>query len=148
MTAPALDPLVSMAIALFIVPRTWRLLRAGVDVLLEATPAHLNMAEVERAMASVSGVQSVHELHIWTITSGFVALSGHVAARGRASDEVLHELLRLLRERFSIEHATLQVEAVDHGDEGACCTLDPRCLIPGEPKPTAAVAASDQQVRS
>lgn len=128
----ALDPLMSAILALFILPRTWHLLRSALDVLLEATPSHLDLAALEAVMRAVPGVESVHELHAWTITSGFVALSAHVLAEHRGSSEVLHDLLVTLRERFRIEHATIQVERTDHADdEGACCTLDPRCLVVG-----------------
>ena len=127
------DALVSVLIGLFIVPRAWRLLRSALDVLLEASPADVDVAGIEAAMREVPGVQSVHDLHVWTITSGFVAMSGHVEASGRRSSEVLHDVQVLLRERFRIEHATLQVERPDHADDGACCAIDPRCLalLPG-----------------
>jgi cobalt-zinc-cadmium efflux system protein len=125
------DPLVSVAIGLFILPRTWRLLKSAVDVLLEATPSHLDLSQIAAAMGGVPGVTSVHDLHIWTITSGFVAMSGHVLAQDRPSGDVLHDLQVLLRRRFAIEHATLQVERPDHADDGACCMLDPRCLLVG-----------------
>jgi cobalt-zinc-cadmium efflux system protein len=126
------DALISAFIGLFLLPRTWQLLKSALDVLLEATPANLKLAEVESAMARVPGVESVHELHIWSITSGFVAMSGHVTARGRSSEDVLHDLQLMLRGRFGIEHATLQVEAADHTDDGACCYLDSRCLVVGQ----------------
>jgi cobalt-zinc-cadmium efflux system protein len=104
-----------------------------VDVLLESTPRHLDMHAIVAAMRDVPGVTSVHDLHVWTITSGFIAMSGHVSASGRRSASVLHDLRSMLRERFGIEHVTLQVEvdAADHADDWACCTLDPRCLVPG-----------------
>ena len=126
------DALISALIGLFLLPRTWQLLKSALDVLLEATPANLKVAEVESAMARVPGVESVHELHIWSITSGFVAMSGHATARGRSSEDVLHDLQLMLRGRFGIEHATLQVEAADHTDDGACCYLDSRCLVVGQ----------------
>ena len=124
------DPIVSALIGVLIVPRAWSLLRSVVDVLLEATPRHLNMAHIEAAMRQVEGVDSVHDLHVWTITSGFDAMSGHVRANGRPSAEVLHDLRHALKERFGIEHMTLQVEALDHADDGACCIVDPRCFVP------------------
>ena len=131
------DPLISAVIGLLILPRGWRLLQSVVDVLLEATPAHLDMRQIEAAMREVTGVRAIHDLHVWTITSGFVAMSSHVEASGRHSAEVLHDLRRTLRERFGIEHVTLQVEvdAADRADDWACCQVDPRCLVP------AAVAA-------
>jgi cobalt-zinc-cadmium efflux system protein len=123
------DTLVSILIALLILPRAWQLLRTTLDVLLEATPGHVDTAAIEQAMLRTPGVTSVHELHVWSITSGFVALSAHVTAQGRASAEVLHDLQLLVRQRFGIEHSTLQVESADHVDDGACCSLDPRCLL-------------------
>lgn len=122
------DPLVSVLIALFIVPRAWGLLWAGVNVLLEATPAHLDLGQVVTTMQTVPGVAAVHDLHAWTIASGYVALSAHVRANGRPSAEVLHDLQRLLREDLHVHHITLQVESADHADDGACCVMDPRCL--------------------
>jgi cobalt-zinc-cadmium efflux system protein len=127
------DPLISAVIGVLIVPRAWSLLRSVLDVLLEATPRELDVSKIERAMCEVPGVRSVHDLHVWTITSGFVAMSGHVVADGRRSAEILHDLRRLLKDRFEIEHVTLQVEvhAGDRADDWACCPIDPRCLVPG-----------------
>jgi cobalt-zinc-cadmium efflux system protein len=88
------------------------------------------MQEIETVMRSVDGVESVHDLHVWTITSGFDAMSGHVRANGRPSEDVLHDLRHTLKSRFGIEHMTLQVEALDHADDGACCIVDPRCFVP------------------
>jgi cobalt-zinc-cadmium efflux system protein len=126
----AADSIISALIGVFIVPRAWGLLRSVVDVLLESTPGHLNMPQIEAAMGAVPGVDSVHDLHIWTITSGFDAMSGHVRGLGRPSDDVLHDLRSMLRDRFGIAHVTLQVEAADHADDGACCITDPRCFVP------------------
>jgi cobalt-zinc-cadmium efflux system protein len=123
------DPIISALIGLFILPRTWGLLKNVIDVLLEATPRGVDVARMQRALEDVPGVASVHDLHVWTITSGFVAMSGHIQARGRSSEDVLHEVQAIVRERFGIEHATLQVEAADHADGGACCFVDPRCLV-------------------
>jgi cobalt-zinc-cadmium efflux system protein len=123
------DPLVSVLIALFILPRAWSLLRAGLDVLLEATPAHLDLRQVVATMARVPGVAAVHDVHAWTIASGYVAMSAHVQANGRPSADVLHDLQTLLREELHVDHVTLQVESADHADDGACCVMDPRCLL-------------------
>ncbi|MDQ6672104.1 MAG: cation diffusion facilitator family transporter [Chloroflexota bacterium] len=128
----AADSIVSALIGVFIVPRAWGLLRSVVDVLLESTPGHLDMPQIEAEMRAVPGVESVHDLHIWTITSGFDAMSGHVRSNGRTSDDVLHDLRHMLQERFAIEHVTLQVEAANHADGGACCITDPRCFVPKE----------------
>jgi cobalt-zinc-cadmium efflux system protein len=124
------DPLISAFIGLLIVPRAWGLLRSVVDVLLEAAPRHMDMGAIESAMRDVDGVESVHDLHVWTITSGFVSMSGHVRANGRRPEDVLHDLRHMLRERFAIEHMTLQVEGADHADDATCCIADPRCFVP------------------
>src|SRR5438270_801739 len=117
-------------LGLFMVPRAWALLRSVVDVLLESTPRHLNMPQIEAAMRAQAGVESVHDLHLWSITSGFDAMSGHVRSNGRRSDDVLHDLRSMLHDQFGIDHVTLQVEAADHADDGACCIADPRCFVP------------------
>jgi cobalt-zinc-cadmium efflux system protein len=105
------DPLVSGAIALVIVPRTWRLLRQAVNVLLEGTPAHLNLAEIEEAMRSVSGVRRVHDLHVWTLTSEREAMSAHVVVDDvRDSERLLETLHAVLHARFGIDHTTIQLE--------------------------------------
>jgi cobalt-zinc-cadmium efflux system protein len=123
------DPLVSALIGLLIIPRAFGLLKNVIDVLLEAAPKTIDLRELEQAILSVPGVVSVHDLHVWTITSGFVAMSGHVQANGRGSADVLHDVRVLLHDRFGIEHVTLQVEAAGHDDAWACCTLDPRCFV-------------------
>src|SRR4051812_20811275 len=123
------DAVVSVLIALFIVPRAWGLLWTGLNVLLEATPSHLDLGQVVAAMQTVPGVATVHDVHAWTIASGYVAMSAHVRANGRPSPEVLHDLQKLLREDLQVDHVTLQVESADHADDGACCVMDPRCLL-------------------
>jgi cobalt-zinc-cadmium efflux system protein len=106
------DPLASAAIALLIVPRTWRLLRQAVNVLLEGTPAHLEVGEIETAMTQVAGVRRVHDLHVWTLTSGREAMSAHVVvADVRESERLLEALHAVLHARFGIDHTTIQLEA-------------------------------------
>ena len=105
------DPLASAAIALLIVPRTWRLLRQAVNVLLEGTPAHLELTEIEAAMTRVSGVRRVHDLHVWTLTSGRESMSAHVVvADVRESERLLEALHAVLHARFGIDHTTIQLE--------------------------------------
>ena len=125
-----IDALISAVIGVLMLPRALALLRSVVDVLLESTPRHLDMAAIETAMRAEPGVESVHDLHVWSITSGFDAMSAHVRSNGRPSPDVLHDLRTMLRDRFGIEHITLQVEAADHADDGACCVADPRCFVP------------------
>ncbi len=107
------DPLFSVFIGLFILPRTWALLREAVGVLLEGTPSHVDLAEVRAVMAKVPGVVAVHDLHVWSLTSGYVALSGHAnLAYGVDRDVALADLNATLRQRFGIEHTTIQIEQV------------------------------------
>jgi cobalt-zinc-cadmium efflux system protein len=105
------DPLVSALIALFIVPRTWRLLMQAVNVLLEGTPAHLDLGEIESAMVQVRGVRRVHDLHVWTLTSGREAMSAHVVVDDvRESERLLEALHAVLHARFGIDHTTIQLD--------------------------------------
>ena len=105
------DPLVSALIALFIVPRTWRLLKQAVNVLLEGTPSHLDLGEIERAMTQVAGVRRVHDLHVWTLTSGREAMSAHVVVGDvRESERLLEALHAVLHARFGIDHTTIQLD--------------------------------------
>lgn len=110
------DPLISIAIGLLILGSSWTLLRDSTNILLEATPRNLKAEEVGRKMAAADGVVEVHDLHIWTITSGFPALAAHVLV---GTDEDCHarrrELEDLLSHDFGISHTTLQVDHVgDH----------------------------------
>ncbi|HET9491281.1 MAG TPA: cation diffusion facilitator family transporter [Methylomirabilota bacterium] len=105
------DPLVSAAIAVFIVPRTWRLLVQAVNVLLEGTPPHLQLDEIGAAMTQVAGVRRIHDLHVWTLTSGREAMSAHVVVEDLAeSERLLDELHAVLHARFGIDHTTIQLE--------------------------------------
>lgn len=105
------DPLVAAAIGLFIAPRAWHLLRSSLDVLLEGTPREIDLDSVRAALLAAPHVVDVHDLHVWTIATGFIALSAHVQVeRGEYADHALHECTDVLRERFGIAHATLQVE--------------------------------------
>ena len=105
-----IDPFLSAGISVFIVWRTWALLTQAVHVLMEGVPTHLDAKEVGQAMAGVPGVKGIHDLHIWTITSGLDALSAHVVVPvGEDRDAVLGRLQSLLRDRWRINHATLQI---------------------------------------
>lgn len=108
------DPIFSVLIGLFILPRTWGLMMQAVNVLLEGTPAHINLKAVEEAMKSVMGVAAVHDLHVWTITSGMDAMSAHVVlAEGIAASErqnILEQLNAQLKTQFNLSHTTIQIE--------------------------------------
>jgi cobalt-zinc-cadmium efflux system protein len=106
------DPAVGVVIAVMIVWRTWSLMTQAVNVLLEGTPAHLELGKIEDAMLAVNGVRRVHDLHVWTLTSGREAMSAHVVAEDvREIDRLLEELHAVLHARFGIDHTTIQVES-------------------------------------
>ena len=106
------DPIISAAIGLFILPRTWGLMRQAVHILMEGVPPHLNPAEIEAAMRTAHGIRAVHDLHVWTLTSGRDALSAHVLVEDLADGQhVLGDLRTLLHERFAIDHVTIQLES-------------------------------------
>ena len=114
----AADPLFSGFIALLIVWSSWHLVRESTNVLLEGTPAHINLAAVEDAILETAGVDDVHDLHLWTITSGREALSAHVIHAGSISQpDLLRELRTKLHDRFGVDHLTIQMETPDFEDE-------------------------------
>ena len=105
------DPVAGLLIGLLVLASSWTILRDSTHVLLEATPRGLDADEVSRAMTAYPGVREVHDLHVWTITSGFPALSAHVLVdRGADCHALRLELERVLHERFGLDHTTLQVE--------------------------------------
>lgn len=111
------DPILSIAISLVIVWSAWQLVREAVDVLLEAVPAHIDLAEVLHSMEHTEGVTRVHDLHIWTISSGMHALSAHVVVDScdiARSDQILRGLREMLMERWHLDHVTLQIETPAH----------------------------------
>jgi cobalt-zinc-cadmium efflux system protein len=106
------DPLVAVLIGLWVVPRTWILFRASVNILLEGVPEGLDIAQVRAGILTVPGVCSVHELHIWAVASRETSLSAHVVVDDSAdSQDALEGVARVLEERFRIRHSTIQVEA-------------------------------------
>ncbi len=108
------DPLFSAGIGLFILPRTWKLLKDALHVLLEGTPSDVNLAAVRETIRATAGVASVHDLHAWSLTSGSNALSVHVAlADGADHVAVLSGVRRRIIEGFPIAHTTIQVEPRD-----------------------------------
>jgi len=108
---PYADPIAGLAIGVVIIASTFGVLRETVGVLLEGAPAGMDAREVGAAIASTPGVVGVHDLHLWTITSGFPALSAHVlVAAGADCHAIRREVDELLRERFQVTHTTLQVE--------------------------------------
>ncbi|MSP23612.1 MAG: cation transporter [Myxococcales bacterium] len=106
------DSLASVVIAALVIRSAWGLLKEAVAVLMENAPGHLDVDEVRKALAAYPEVSGVHDLHVWTITSGLVCLSAHVVTGSSAETQsgLLAGLTRLLRDRFHIAHVTLQVE--------------------------------------
>ncbi len=114
------DPIASGLVALFMVPRTLALIRQAVHVLMEGAPPHLDVREIGQALAAVPGVQAIHDLHVWTLTSGKDAMSAHAIVTDLAPTEVITQTLHdLVHKRFGIEHATIQLEpaACQPGDQ-------------------------------
>lgn len=108
------DAVASAVIGLLILPRTWGLLREAVDILLEATPKGVDLDAVRSHIVAAAGVEDVHDLHVWTITSGMNVVSAHVVLDdGADAPLVLDELCRCLSGDFDIEHSTFQLEASD-----------------------------------
>jgi cobalt-zinc-cadmium efflux system protein len=113
------DPVASVAIGLLVLYSSWALLRETVSVLMEGAPGDIDVDEVRNALHSVQGVSSAHDLHVWTITSGMVALSAHVIASDddlRSAGALLDRIRRMLHDRFGIDHITVQVEPEDFGE--------------------------------
>lgn len=116
----AADPIASLAIGGMILVSSWRLVRDAVHILLEGAPRHLDVEELLERLGEVDGIAGVHDLHVWTITSGYPALSVHVVCAHDAEPEmVLARANRLLREGFDITHTTIQIEpqTPPHHDE-------------------------------
>lgn len=111
------DPLISAGIGLFILPRTWMLLREAVGILLEGTPSGVNLTAIREAVGRLSGVTEMHDLHVWTLTSGVNAMSAHVVVVDPAMHgEVLSAVHDVITKNFPIEHVTVQIERVGWRD--------------------------------
>ncbi|WP_405893982.1 cation diffusion facilitator family transporter [Streptomyces sp. NBC_01527] len=120
----AADPIASLLIGLMIVPRTVKLLRETLNVLLESAPKGVDMGEVRAHITALPGVLDVHDLHAWTITSGMPVLSAHVVVNQELLDSVgheklLHELQGCLGVHFDVEHCTFQLEPIGHAEHEA-----------------------------
>lgn len=104
------DPIISLAIGLLILNGAWRLVRESADVLLESTPAHIELGTVHDVLAGLEGVSSVHDLHVWTLTSGVIAMSGHLVVSDPARNQrILEDAQQRLRS-LGIHHVTIQME--------------------------------------
>ena len=105
------DPVFSVIISVLIITSSWKLVSAAVNVLLEGAPAHINATNVEQEMLKVAGVRGVHDLHIWTITSGRHAVTAHVVIdEMKGGPGILRDLRVMLAERFGLTHSTIQLE--------------------------------------
>ena len=117
------DPLISFVVGLLILYNSWRLVKDSVDILLEGTPEHIDLETVRRALNSVEGVASIHDLHIWTLTSGMHAMSCHAVVCGKDDrHHILEQLSSIVRRRFEIDHTTIQLEEVSlrHQENHSC----------------------------
>ncbi|WP_163989161.1 cation diffusion facilitator family transporter [Pyxidicoccus caerfyrddinensis] len=115
------DPIISVVISVVIVVGAVRLVRDAVDVLMEAVPAHVDMAHIKELMLKVNGVTAVHDLHVWTISSGVYALSAHLVVQDPMvcnNDEILSAVKHDLYDRFGIDHTTIQIESETYAHMG------------------------------
>ena len=118
------DGIVSLFIATLILVSGWRLVRETISVLLESSPRHLDTEALRRDLIAIEGVRDVHDLHVWTVASGFVSLSAHAEVTSSdIADEVLRRATVLLRERYGIRHVTIQPETSQIHDELEHCCL-------------------------
>lgn len=116
-----IDPLFAVLIGLFVLPRTYRLGRRALRILIQAAPPELDLDDLRLRLAGIDGVVDVHDLHVWTLTSGMEVASVHLRlAGGRESHPVLDEARRILREDEALEHATVQVEPAEHAGCDNC----------------------------
>ena len=106
----AADPIASIVVTLLVIRSAWRLVREAVDVLLEATPAHISLGRVREGLQAIAGIESVHDLHVWTVTSGMVAMSAHAVVKEPGENQKVLEAAVAAMQRLGISHVTLQVE--------------------------------------
>ena len=113
------DPLVGVGIGVFILPRTWRLTAQALRILMEVAPPGLDVDHVRRSILQLPGVADVHDLHVWTVTSGMDTATGHVVvAEGADYHGVLDQVTALLEHEYSVTHATIQCEPAGHRERG------------------------------
>ncbi|HEX3894818.1 MAG TPA: cation diffusion facilitator family transporter [Rudaea sp.] len=119
-----IDPIVAVAISVWILPRTWMLLKDSVNILLEGVPAGIDVTAIEAALRDAPGVAGIHDLHVWSVSSGQILLTAHIerdVAAMESDSETLTTVRTLIARRFGISHATLQLEHV------VCATTD--CVL-------------------
>lgn len=111
------DPLVSIALSLLILAGAWRLLRESTDILLDAVPRHVVMADVQRRILGVPGVAAVHDLHVWTVVNGVVAMSGHAVVPDLVAHPEVLDGIRSEMAALGIGHVTMQLEVADECED-------------------------------
>lgn len=112
-----IDPLISIFLVLFIIPRIWLLLKKSVHILMEGVPPNISYEEVKKSILEIKGVTGIFDLHIWTISSNQDALTAHVVISDRTKSElVLREIMSILEKKFNISHSTIQIETYHPGD--------------------------------
>lgn len=117
------DPLISVIIGILVLLSSWRLLNETIHVLLEGTPRHINLENVKASMVNVIGVKQIHDLHVWTVSSGFISMSGHVVIEHEKNGPtILQELESLLRNKFDLKHTTIQLEIENMHPDCEECT--------------------------
>ncbi len=119
------DPVASVLVCLVVLHGSWILIKDSMTILMEAVPAHLDTSQIRKALESLDDVKGVHDLHIWTVTSGYDVLSGHLMVNQiERSPDILKQAQDLLHDRFALHHVTLQIEKSDGRvkipDEGGC----------------------------
>lgn len=119
---PYADPIIAAAIGLFVLPRTYKLMRQAVRILMEAAPPGVDVAAAQRQLQDLPGVATVHDLHIWTVTDGIESASAHVViTQGADWHAVLDSTRNTLAKDYGVTHATIQVEPHDHQEAAAGC---------------------------
>jgi len=112
------DPVISVLIGVIILYTSWSLVKDSVSILMQSVPRGIDLEEVQRTIEQVEGVERVHDLHVWTVTSGVFTLSAHAVVNGEEeSHEILDRVERVLKDHFSIEHTTIQIETKDRESE-------------------------------
>lgn len=124
------DPIISVLICIVILKGSFRLVRESVHILLEAVPKDLDLVEIQKGLREIRGVKDLHDVHLWTISSGIYAMSAHVLVDDilmSRTGEILQEINRLLRSHYGIEHTTIQFEC-ENCEEGFYCSLQEGCV--------------------
>jgi cobalt-zinc-cadmium efflux system protein len=115
------DPLVSFFIGILIIAASWQIIQEATEILMESTPRHLDIQKVSQSLEQVPGVISIHDLHVWTITSGLYAISVHAVVNGERDQEALRcEMMTILNDSFGLAHATIQIEQEAHACPNFC----------------------------